>query len=279
MREVLAAVGLRQCADEVALRQVAEQQHVEEAVVGRRVGTDLHPAAEVAAVGDDHVVHRRLAPFSADLDGDAPGPPAREHGERGPRVGDLAAERLRRLVRSLGDGAAHPRARDVREPAHALAAGPRAVGDAAEVERARLPRERDRGGGGGLLRDPELAHEVDAGAAREDGEIDVGPPGDPLHRLVDRAVAADDDEQRGAAVRRVARQLGQVPAPLREERVAGQPRLGELVRQLGPAPTRRPVVRGRIDQKDGAVANRWRRRARRASSGRPPRAARRRRSA
>ena len=47
--QVRAAVGLRQRHEQVALRQVADREHVEEAVVGLGVGADHHPAAEVLA--------------------------------------------------------------------------------------------------------------------------------------------------------------------------------------------------------------------------------------
>jgi hypothetical protein len=52
-----AAIGLRQGQQQVALGQVADQEHVEEAVVRLGLRQHLHSAAEVAAVRDDHVVH------------------------------------------------------------------------------------------------------------------------------------------------------------------------------------------------------------------------------
>ena len=61
MREVRAAVGLRQRQEQVALGQVADQQHVEDTVIGLRLWRDHHPSAEVAAVRHDDVVHPRIA--------------------------------------------------------------------------------------------------------------------------------------------------------------------------------------------------------------------------
>ena len=61
VRQVRAAVGLRQRHEQVALGQVADREHVEEAVVRLRVGADDHPAAEGLAVRDDDVVHAAAA--------------------------------------------------------------------------------------------------------------------------------------------------------------------------------------------------------------------------
>ena len=115
MGEVLPPERLRQRRQEVALRQVADREHVEEAVVRLRVGADDHPAAEGLAVRDDDVVHVADAGLAVDRQAELRVLPLREDRERRPEVGDLAAERLRRLVRALGDRAAHARARDVRE--------------------------------------------------------------------------------------------------------------------------------------------------------------------
>ena len=73
-------------------------------------------------------------------------------------------------------------------------------------------------------RDPVGAAEVLAGARRQDGDLRARA-GDPVHDLVQRPVAADDDEQ---VVRRrgLARELDQVPAALGEDDVAGEPELG-----------------------------------------------------
>ena len=115
--QMRAAEDLRHRQHEVALREVADQQHVERAVVRARLRADLHPAAEVRAVGDDDVVHAGVARLAVDRDVDLAVRPAREHGERRPDVRDLPAERLRRVVGALRDRAAHPGAADVREPA------------------------------------------------------------------------------------------------------------------------------------------------------------------
>jgi hypothetical protein len=66
-------------------------------------------------------------------------------------------------------------------------------------------------------------------------------------------VPADGDEQRRAGPG-LARELGQVPGPLGEERVALQPERGRLVRQLRPAPPGRTGLGRRVDQED-RVAN------------------------
>jgi hypothetical protein len=51
-----------------------------------------------------------------------------------------------------------------------------------------------------VVRDPIGADEVPAGAAREDGDLDVFAFGDPVRDFVDGTVAADDDEQRRAVI-------------------------------------------------------------------------------
>ena len=201
MRQVLAAVGLREGHEQVALGQVADREHVEEAVVGLGLGADDHPAAEGAPVRDDDVVHAAAADLVVDRDADLAVLPAREDGERRPEVGDLAAERLRRLVRALRDRAAHACARDVREVRLAVAPVPGAEVDAAEVDRARLAGQRHVDRAVELVRDPVGADEVPARAARDDRDLDALEPGDPVRDLVHRAVAADDDEQRRAAER------------------------------------------------------------------------------
>src|SRR5581483_11194706 len=61
VREVGAPVELRRRRDEIALRHVADQQDVEQAVVGPRPGREPHRAPVVLPVRDDDVVHPPLA--------------------------------------------------------------------------------------------------------------------------------------------------------------------------------------------------------------------------
>ena len=145
MRQVRAPVDLRHRRHEVALRHVADRQHVEEAVVRRGLGADLHAAAEVAPVRDDDVVHPAAPALAVDGHLEVGRRPAGEDRERRPEVRRLPAERLRGRVRALRDRAAHPRARDVREDRDALAPVPGAERRAPEVDRAHVARERDLG--------------------------------------------------------------------------------------------------------------------------------------
>jgi hypothetical protein len=69
---------------------------------------------------------------------------------------------------------------------------------------------------------------------------------------VHRPVAADRDEQVGVG-RRFAGELGQVPGPLREQRVAAQSRRGRAVRELRPAAAGGAVLGGGVDQEDDAL--------------------------
>ena len=57
MWEVLALVRLRQDEGEVALGDVADEEDVEEAVVGLGLRAHHHAAAQVAAVADHRVDH------------------------------------------------------------------------------------------------------------------------------------------------------------------------------------------------------------------------------
>ena len=75
-------------------------------------------------------------------------------------------------------------------------------------------------------------------------------PDEPVRDLVDRPVATDDDEQPRAGERRLARELGEVPRPLAEERVALEPGRRGPPRELGPAAPGRPVRRRRVDEED-----------------------------
>jgi hypothetical protein len=68
---------------------------------------------------------------------------------------------------------------------------------------------------------------------------------------VERSVAADDDEELGAAVDGAPRELAEVAGPLREVRVADEPLTCRDVSELGPALPGRPVGRSRVDEEDG----------------------------
>src|SRR5438552_19187473 len=96
-----AAVELRHRLEQLRARDVADQEHVEEPVVRLGLRADLHAAAEIAAVRHDHVLHPAAARLAVDRDAHLAVLPAREDGERGPGVGTLAAEPLRRPVAAL----------------------------------------------------------------------------------------------------------------------------------------------------------------------------------
>ena len=92
--------------------------------------------------------------------------------------------------------------------------------------------------------------EVLARAGREHRELGV-EAGDAVHDLVQRAVAADDDQQ---LVRRggLARELDQVPRPLREQRLAVEPELLRArARSSGQRLPGRAVRARRVDEEHG----------------------------
>jgi hypothetical protein len=105
------------------------------------------------------------------------------------------------------------------------------------------------------VRDPERAHEVAAGSAVEDRQLDAVDACDPVHDLVHRPVAADGDEQLRAPVSRLPRELGELALLLGQVRVSLEPSLRRLSRDLGPAFSRRAVVGRRVDEED-RLANR-----------------------
>ena len=195
MREVLALVGLRQDEREVALRHVADEQDVEEAVVGLGVGAHHHAAAEEATVADHRVDHPAAARLVPDRHAHLPGLPSEEHRERRPVVRDLAAERLRGLVRALRDRTGDAGAPDVREIRTRLLARPRAVRDDARVDLAHRPLQRDVDRRVEISRDVERAHEVPAGSARDHRELDVPRADHAVDDLVHRAVSAHHHER------------------------------------------------------------------------------------
>ena len=79
MREVVPLVCLGQNEQEVALRHVADEEDVEDAVVGLGLGAHHHPAAEIATVAHHRVDHLAVARFAVDGDAHLTGLPADEH--------------------------------------------------------------------------------------------------------------------------------------------------------------------------------------------------------
>jgi len=236
------AVDLRHRQHQVTLRHVADREDVEEAVVRLGAGADLHPAAEEPPVRDDRVEHPTRPALAVDVERELGRLPAREDGERRPQVGELAAERLRRLVGALAMRRSCPRCRRSRTRPRRRSR-PRAVRHATEVDRAGRPLERHAHRPLDVARDPERPHEVPAGAARHDGELRrIGEADEPFAHLVHRSVAADDDEQARAGVRRLAGELCEVARPRAEGRVALEPGRGGTSGDLG---QRRPWSRSR----------------------------------
>ncbi len=277
---MLPAIRLREHEEQVPLRDVADQHHVEDPVVGLGIGAHHHAAPEVAAVRDDDVDHPPAADLVVDRHAELVRLPADEHRQRRPVVRHLPAERLGRLVRASGDRAADPRARDVREVRATLGARPGPEGHEPQVDRAHVLREHRRDGVLQPARDPVRADEVPPGAVGKHSEVEPLEVGDAVHDLVDGAVASDDDEQCRAALHGFPRERGEVPLLLGEERVAVEPERRAAVRDLRPAAAGAASGGGGVDEEDRPAANGRRSpcRARSASSGRRPRGARRRRS-
>ena len=152
------------------------------------------------------------------------------------------------------DRPAHSGARDVPNSACSCLAVPRPVRDAAEIHGSRLARRRDPRGGGDIIRDPERAHEVTARAAWDHGHgWFLVEPVEAVDDLVNRAVAADDDEQLGATLHGLPGELSEMTAPLAEERVPLEPDAGRHVGDLRPAAPGRAVRRCRIHEEDGVA--------------------------
>ena len=242
-----------------------------------RLGADHHPAAEVAAVGDDHLVHPAAR---------AP----RRRPARGPRCCCQRAktasvdQRYETLPPSAFDDSFVRLATAplIPTPAtltnHASPGSPRpgAEADAAGVDLARCAVERDLDGVVELRRDAVGADEVDAGAARDHRQLGAAGADEARGDLVDGAVAADGDDQVGACRGRLrARARAGAPGARRTARRPRRPS-ARAAGELGPAAPGRAVRRGRVDEEDGAsplnasVGDRDQREL--ASSGRRPRA-------
>ena len=200
---------------EVALRHVSDEEDVEDAVVGFRIGAHHHPAAEIAPVAHHRVDHLAVARFAVDGDAHLTGLPAEEHRQRRPVVRDLAAERLRGLVRALRDRARYARACDVGEHRACLLTAPRPEGHRAQVDLAHGPGERDVDRGVDVARDFEGPHEVPARSAWDHRELHAVGVGNAVDDLVHRAVAADDDEPRRATGNRLRSERGELSRAFR----------------------------------------------------------------
>ena len=131
--------------------------------------------------------------------------PAREDGDRRPEVRDLAAERLRRL-RSPAPRSRRScrRSRRWRSTTRRRCRPRRGRGRGRGRSSRARPSTRDVDRAVELVRNAVRADEVPAGAARDDGDLGLLEVVDPVRDLVDRAVAADDDEQLRAAERGLA---------------------------------------------------------------------------
>jgi hypothetical protein len=70
------------------------------------------------------------------------------------------------------------------------------------------------------VRQGEGPREIPACSSRDHSDLDLLALGDPVHDLVDRSVAADDDKEFRAVVHRAVRKLGELSGPTGEERVA-----------------------------------------------------------
>jgi hypothetical protein len=103
-------------------------------------------------------------------------------------------------------------------------------------------------------RDAIRPDEVPARPARDHGHLDIEPARDPVHDLVDGAVAPDDYEQPRAGVGGLPRELAELSGSLREQGVSTQTQRGRAVRELGPVTAGRAVLRRGVDQEDD-VAN------------------------
>src|SRR5437660_702647 len=244
MRHVRSAVELRCRRDEVELRDVADEQHVEEAIVRRGIRRELHPAAVEASVRDDDVVHAPAPLGAVEPNADAGVAPGQELARQGVEERRLAAERLRHRVGALRNRAAHPETRDIREVPFSVVEC-----HAAEVELARSSCARNMDSLVEARRKSVRPREILAGPLREHRELDAATGGS-VHHLIYRAVTADDDEEIGV---RLAREVGELARPGRHSRLSGEPEVPRAPLELGPALARGAVRRRGIDEEDRAA--------------------------
>ena len=195
--DVAAAVELRRGRHEVELRHVADQHDVEQAVVGlrrRERASSRRRASVPFATITSCIRPRRSPPSKADRHlGVLPGDElARERVvERRP-----TAERLRHRVRAPGDRAAHPDRADVGEEPLASTSSGREHRPADVDRRAASRRARPRTASSNFVGIPWVRPKswpVPFGSTA----ISASDAGDPVDDLVQRPVAADDDDQLG----------------------------------------------------------------------------------
>ena len=207
---------------------------------GSASGVMLHSAPQVPAVGDDHLVHRPARCSPSTCDPHLGVLPPREHRERRPEVRRLPAERLRRRRSrasrprrsSRRRRRSRTRLRRLARPGAVTRRGPR-----------RSPASRRREATAiavvELRRDAERADEVDPGAAGDDGELDAARPDEePVDDLVDRAVAADGDDEPRA-------RLGRLPGELARDARAARRRARRPRARAPPRGGRAPASAGR----------------------------------
>ena len=147
-------------------------------------------------------------------------------------------------------------------------AGPGAEGRPAEIDLARVTVAGDVERLLEAVRNVERAHEVAAGAAMDDRELDAFEARDAVDDLVHGSVTTDRDKQASASRGGLLGEVDEVARALGKKCVAGHAPFGCRPRDLRPALAGGAVVGRRVDQEDGLAnespTSRWR--ARRASS-------------
>ena len=190
--DVPALVELRRRRQEVELADVADQHDVELAVVRSASGASFMPPPCHTPLATITSCIAPAALAAVERHGDVGVLPLEEDPRQRIEEGRLAAECLRHPVRALRDGAAHPDRADVREHRSAPRR-PGAVADAAGVDRSRHAVQRDATASSKRVGMPYVrpkSRPVPSGARRT-----RSASGDAVHDLVQRPVAAHDDEQ------------------------------------------------------------------------------------
>ena len=251
--EVRALVELRRGCDEVALRHVADQHDVEEAVVRLRLRCEhasrrraiVHwPRSRRACV--PRAVRRRAAPRRACS------PTRRRRGRARRRTSPCRPAPSTSRSRAVRPQRSCRRCRHSRRSARPRR---RSTRDTSRGRRRsswpcpRAPYARHRRSASGSRTCGRSPCRCRAGSSR--APLRAGA-NEPVHDLVQRPVSADGDDELGAAACGLLGELDQMTGTLGEERRAVESELRGAVSELRPALARAAVAGRGIDEEDGA---------------------------
>jgi len=180
--------------------KVSDDGHVQEPVVGCRVGSDAHPSSMIAAVGDGDVPDGALRLGTVvEAETDPLGAVKKKRQKRPPHEGNERPEGLAGSIDARDDFPADSETGDVVKIADGGLSEGIAIGQPPEIETARMPLLDQRKAGFKLPRNGIGAHEVAPRPVRDETDDDAGGDGAVLtdqtvDNLIERPVSPDADD-------------------------------------------------------------------------------------